>query len=242
MRCFALFLGLLPCLAAAQPKLALILDDIGYSKDDARALALPEAVTLSVLPHTPYGAQLAAEARQPVMLHLPMEPLGQRPLEADTLTLTQSRDQLEHIVDQAIAAIPQAKGVNNHMGSLLTQDRQRMDWLMAILAPPRLYFVDSRTSAASQALAAALDAGVPAVARKVFLDNDLTDLDSQWQRALRLAKRDGQVVVIAHPHSATLAFLKQKLANLQDTQLVPVTSLLPEVQVASSGTLVPNRG
>ncbi|WKE65475.1 divergent polysaccharide deacetylase family protein [Gallaecimonas kandeliae] len=242
MRLLSLLLGLLPALATAQPKLALIVDDIGYSAADVQALALPRAVTLSVLPHTPYGAKLAAEARQPIMLHLPMEPQGKAPLEAHTLTNTQSRAQLEQILAAALQDVPEAKGVNNHMGSLLTQDRQRMDWLMADLAKRGLYFVDSRTTAQSQALAAARAAGVPAVARKVFLDNDQAGMVGQWQRALRLARRDGQVVVIAHPHPRTLAFLQAALAKLPATELVPVSALLPAEQLATSGRMKANRG
>lgn len=243
MRLIALLFGLLPLLALAQPKIAVIVDDIGYNKHDSQALMLPTAVTLSVLPHTPYGAALAARARQPVMLHLPMEPLSTRqPLEAGTLTVQQDEQQMAAILESALKAVPEAKGVNNHMGSMLTEDRQRMDWLMTLLAGRHLYFVDSRTTAKSQALAAAEAAGVPAVARNVFLDNSARDLQHQWQRALRLAKRDGQVVVIAHPHATTLAFLRQALTELHGAELVPVSALMPKVRVATSGKITPNRG
>ncbi|WP_115720336.1 divergent polysaccharide deacetylase family protein [Gallaecimonas mangrovi] len=243
MRLIALLFGLVPFMAFAEPKIALIIDDIGYHKSDIKALSLPDAVTLSVLPHTPYGERLAAEAKQPIMLHMPMEPISTHVhLEKDTMTVEQNRQQMEALLNDALKAIPQAKGVNNHMGSLLTEDRTRMDWLMAMLSKRGLYFVDSRTTAKSQALLAAQAAGVPAVSRRIFLDNSASVLNHQWQRALEIAHKLGHVVVIAHPHPTTLAFLSKALSNMKDVELVPVSSLMPKEQLASSGKMAANRG
>lgn len=237
-----LLLSSLPLMAKAEPKLALIIDDLGYNHHDQVVLSLPRAVTLSILPHTPFGAALAARARQPVMLHLPMQPEGHPALEKGTLTEQQSPAQMQHILDSALADIPEARGVNNHMGSRLTQDRQRMNWLMTQLAQRHLYFVDSRTTAHSQAMAAAIAAAVPAVERQVFLDNTPASLPKQWHRALRLARQHGQVVVIAHPHPYTLRFLQKALTQLKGIELVPVTALLPGQQLARSGKMAAPRG
>ena len=62
---------------AASPRLAIIIDDLGYDRSAADAvLALGFPLTVSVLPHLPLSGELAEEAQRrgdQVMLHLPME-------------------------------------------------------------------------------------------------------------------------------------------------------------------------
>jgi len=134
-------------------------------------------------------------------------------------------------VQASLQAVPYIAGINNHMGSLLTQQARYMQWLMGDLAArPKLYFIDSMTSANSRALATAQEFGVAAAARDVFLDNDLDDdaLQQQWQRFLKRARDKGSAIAIAHPHVQTVAFLRTALAQLaaQGVQLVNVSELI----------------
>ncbi|WP_341502355.1 divergent polysaccharide deacetylase family protein [Gallaecimonas sp. GXIMD4217] len=237
---------LLPLAAQAKPRLAIIIDDLGYKQGDFRVLELPRTVALGIMPHTPYGRSLASRGQDRnhvIMLHLPMEPEAKLPLEPHTLTTSMNRSALAEALEAALADIPQARGVNNHMGSAMTQSRPQMDWLMGELGRRGLFFVDSRTTAKSQAMAAARMAGIPAVERKVFLDNSPDQLDYQWQRALTLAEQHGQVVVIGHPHDHTLAFLGRALSNDQlAVELVPITALMAPEHWASSDTMTDTRG
>ena len=134
--------------------------------------------------------------------------------------------ELEH----DLSAIPYIKGVNNHMGSLLTQQMEPMTWLMEILAAREMYFVDSRTSGKSQALKAARQYGLPSETRDIFVDHDLSEKAMQQQLALTVAvaKRNGSVVVIAHPFPETMHVLEKWLpqAKAQGLEFVYMSKLL----------------
>lgn len=216
---------------ATAAELAVVMDDLGYNRDRAeRVLALPAPVTLALLPFAPETAAIAARARQTgheVILHQPMEALpasrgGRLP---GTLTSEMTPEQFFEALEAALGAVPGVVGLNNHTGSRLTQDPAAMRRLMRVLAARNLMFLDSRTTAATVAYAAAREASVPALERDVFLDHDprLPALAAELQRALGIARRRGHAVLIAHPYDVTLAFLHQALAELPDD--VSVVSL-----------------
>ena len=134
-------------------------------------------------------------------------------------------------VEAAIDAVPEAVGINNHMGSLLTSDTERMTWLMEIIeAQTDLYFVDSRTSANSVALHQARNSGVPSLSRDIFLDNEADEnaIERQFDALIRVAKRKGQAIAIGHPNKETIAVLERRLPELAKlgVELVPVSQLL----------------
>jgi uncharacterized protein len=123
------------------------------------------------------------------------------------------------------------QGVNNHMGSLLTTLRPQMDWLMQELDARGLFFVDSRTSAQTQAAQAAAARGIPHLSRHVFLDNLRTPehLALSFDRAIAHARREGHAVLIGHPYPETLTFLERRLPGLEEREgvrVVPVETLL----------------
>jgi hypothetical protein len=113
--------------------------------------------------------------------------------------------------------VPLAIGVNNHQGSLGTSDNKLMNEIMPALHERRLFFVDSRTSSASVAFAAAHRAGVPAASRDVFLDDvqDAAAVHHQLELAVEDAKLHGQAIAIGHPHPATLQALQEFLPRIQ---------------------------
>ena len=115
-----------------------------------------------------------------------------------------------------IQAIPGAIGVNNHMGSLLTENHEKMNWLMAELKLRELFFVDSRTTSKSIAQEIAQHWQIPAIGRKVFLDHedDPKAIATQFERLIKLAKKHGHAIAIAHPRKNTLSFLEQNLQRL----------------------------
>ncbi len=214
--------------------IALIIDDIGYSGPlGERAIALPGAVTYAVLPHTPFGTELAELAHghsKEVMLHAPMSNLAQQPLGPGALTDQLSQEDFIATLKGNIDAIPHLQGINNHMGSELTGMQMQMQWVMEVLKERGLYFVDSFTTAESVAGDAAREHNIPTTTRNVFLDNETTaeDIDRQFQRLLQTAREHGSAVGIGHPYEETLDYLEKALPALaqENIELIPVSAMI----------------
>jgi len=217
-----------------QASITIIIDDIGNNLHHGRrAIDLPGAVTYSFLPFTPFSKQLAKQAHQQdkeIMLHLPMDNNHGRPLGPGGLTFKQSRLQYEQQLDNAIAAIPYVSGINNHTGSRLTANTERMQWLMQRLQHYPLYFVDSRTSANSVAAITSLKLNIPTLERNVFLDHEQSTefIDRQFKRLVKDALKKGHAVAIGHPYPSTLSYLEKVLPQLETLgiQLVSPTQVL----------------
>ena len=209
------------------PHIALIIDDIGDNLHlGLRAVRLPGNVTCAFLPHTTYARRLAVSAHKrnkEVMLHLPMESEEGKAPGPGALTLDMTRAEFIQTVDSDLGAIPYASGINNHMGSLMTQHPGDMRWLMQeINRHGNLFFVDSRTTEYTVAQQVAQESGIPNLRRDVFLDNDQDPaaIAEQFSRFLTLAKHRGTAVAIGHPHPATLRFLEKQLPRLREEGIV----------------------
>ena len=230
-----LFLASAPALAG-QPRVAIIIDDLGYQLDAGRrAIELPGPVTFAVLPGTPRGADLAEWAHRSgkeVLLHLPLQANAADPdNEPIGISLDMNRKALARTFDIALSSVPYVVGVNGHRGSLLTRHPGHMQWLMQeIRARNDLFFVDSYTTVHSVALQMATEAGVSAVRRDVFLDPDRSPetVRRQFERMKRLARKRGFVVAIGHPYASTLAFLEAALPKLveEGIELVTISELI----------------
>ncbi len=214
-------------------KLAIIIDDIGYNKKNGLAVAeLPFKLTLAVLPFTPHGESLAKIAHsngKEIMLHAPMSNERNIPLGPGALTNNISHSELIHTLNQDLANIPHVKGVNNHMGSQLTQNAQVMSWVMSYLKLHQLYFIDSRTTAKTQALNQAKVHQLPSSKRDVFLDDNrnLILIRKQLFLAIDIAKAKGSAIAIGHPYPETIQVLQEahKIAREQSIELVLVSEL-----------------
>jgi len=219
---------------ATSPYIVLILDDIGNNAElGRRAVALPGAITYAVLPHTPHAASLAEQAHslgKEVMLHAPMSNQAHFPLGPGALTDELSRGEFMQTLTDSIASIPHLQGVNNHMGSALTEQETQMSWVMEALREHDLYFVDSLTTPRSVAGRVAREQQIPTITRNVFLDNETTfeNIDREFKRLLALAEKNGSAVGIGHPYIQTLEYLEQALPALaqKNIELVPVSHML----------------
>lgn len=214
----------------ADGHLAIVIDDVGRELHVLEKLiSLRYRLTFAILPGSVYatGAQLrlAADRRRyrEALLHLPMEPLDGTQMHEGaeaTESFLQTSDDAKTLREKTAAAlerVPAAIGVNNHMGSKLTADREAMDAVMSELSERELFFLDSRTHASTQAIAAAEHAGVPAISRQVFLDNDLDreQMRAQLLEAARLSKL-GPTVAIGHPSADLYEVLLETLPALLD--------------------------
>lgn len=215
--------------------ISLIIDDLGDRlRDGQRAVALPGSLTYSILPFTPHAqvlAQMAYGENKEVILHLPMQAEHAHPMGKGGLYENMSQSEFRSMLDKSLQAVPHIVGINNHMGSLLTQRTVEMQWLMqGLAAHTKLYFLDSRTTPNSQAEIIAQQYGIAHARRDVFLDNerDVSAIQQQWLHLLHRAKTKGSAIAIAHPREETLNFLQQVLPHLaeQNIRLVCVSQLL----------------
>ena len=116
-----------------------------------------------------------------------------------------------------IASIPHISGFNNHMGSLLTEDKLKMEWIMDEAKNHSLYFLDSKTTENSIARLAATQKGLASIERDIFLDHSIksNDMMLQLKHLKFIAKLNGKAVLICHPYPETLIFLQQNIRELK---------------------------
>ena len=216
-----------------RPKLAIVIDDLGNDRAQADALfRLSYALTLSVLPHEADSGEIAEEAHRrgyEVMLHLPMASNAGNKDETIELHPGMTSADVEKTFASMLETVPYASGVNNHEGSLGTADQKLMDELMPLLRQRNLFFIDSRTTAATVAESAAHVAGVATARRNVFLDDEQSVVATRKQFALAMqdAKEKGSALAIGHPHPTTLEVLGEMLpeAERQGVRLVFASDL-----------------
>lgn len=199
-----------------KPRVAIIIDDLGYRQDIvADLLALNLNITFSFLPfapHTTKQAALASLQQREVLLHLPMQPTDPKwDPGPGTLTVDMNREEIRSTVVKDLAAVPKAIGINNHMGSRFTENRQAMGNLLEIIRAHDLFFVDSVTSPKSIGASLAVAMGVKTARRHIFLDNEPVqeNIIAQLDSLVRMAEKHGWAVGIGHPHPATLEALRE---------------------------------
>ena len=217
------------------PRLAIILDDLGNDRGVADSIfAMHYPLTLSVLPNQPHSADIAADAHRhgyEVMLHLPMQSVANEKPEPQELRPGMTAANVQTLVDEFLQGVPGAVGVNNHQGSQSTADTALMEELMPILRDRNVFYVDSRTTAATVAYDTARQLGVHCAYRNVpFLDDiaEVGPVRKQLQLALRDAGQRGEAVAIGHPHPATLQAMREILpeARTQGVKLVFVSEIV----------------
>lgn len=207
--------------------LALVLDDVGFDGPALRRLeAIEGPLALAIIPGTPRAveaAELAGRKGWDVLVHLPMEG-GDASQERETIGPENDDRTILDRVNRAIDRVPGAIGLNNHQGSRATPDPRVMRLVLSVVKDRGLFFLDSRTSAASVGERQARSLGVSTISRDVFLDDAATEaaspagatgaLSEAWERSLGLVGKKGHCVVIGHPRPGTLDFLLPKLKEL----------------------------
>lgn len=220
---------------SGKPKLALIFDDVGYDAAAAKKLQdLKLPLTFSILPYSPHGQSIAKSlpSHIEIMVHVPMQAInGDSDKEQGLLRSDMTEAELAQTLRADIDRIPNAKGINNHTGSKLTQQVVPMQVVMLVLKEKNMFFVDSVTSDKSVAKSAAEMLLVPNAARNVFLDHvaDVATIKAQLYRAVNLAKQNGSAVAIGHPRPLTLEVVLQelpKIAKANEIELVHASTLV----------------
>jgi len=224
-----------PSIRDFRPRIAIIIDDLGYnSNTDFSFFELDLPLSFSVLPYGPFTQQIVRKANEEgceLILHLPMEPKNYPTANPGPggLLCCMDEKKIRQVLDQDLRQIPGVQGVNNHMGSSFTEDREKMLIVLKELKKRGLFFIDSRTTKGTVALDLAREIGLPAARRRVFLDNNLAPkaLKIQMERLLSMARYLGVAIGIGHPYEETFRLLKQYSSKIKsEFQIVPVSELL----------------
>lgn len=218
---------------AGAGKVVIIIDDMGMNVElSEQALNLPGPITLAFLPYAPDLGDITGRARaqgHELMIHMPMEPMNPD-LDVGPIALLDDMDDaaLHENLDKAFASFAGYVGVNNHMGSRLTQNEHAMNVVMEELVKRGLLFVDSKTIATSVAGAAAATHGLNFAERDVFLDHEATEefVSQALAHLEKIAKTKGVAIAIGHPKVATIEGLKKWIPTLKDKglELVPISA------------------
>ncbi len=218
---------------ASRPRIALVIDDLGRSLEDLDTLAkLGIPLTYAVLPFESRTAEVVEALQQrgaEIVCHLPMEAQNHANPGPGALRASMDRDELKAATRRALAAVPGASGVNNHMGSGLSAQRDAMTPVLEVVAAAGLYYLDSRTSPETLGYEIARELGMAAGERQVFLDTDRSPaaLRRQFERLLAVAAERGQAIAIAHPHPETLALLAAEIPQAKrEFEFVTASALL----------------
>lgn len=224
-----------PGAGTPQAKMAIILDDWGPNRALLKdAIEIGRPLTLSVLPNLPYSREIAQNAKKNglgVMLHLPMQAQSLKAAtEPHTILTTMPDAEIIQYLEEALAGMPEAEGVNNHQGSAATSDPRVMETVLKHLKSRGLFFVDSHVVATTVGAKVAKSLGVPFTSRDVFIDNQPTveAVKGELRKAGKKALSNGRIVVIGHDKKVTLQAIRETLPELErhGVKLVLVKELL----------------
>jgi polysaccharide deacetylase 2 family uncharacterized protein YibQ len=202
--------------------IALILDDVGFDHQPlAGAMAIDPNLSFAILPNSDYALAAAGTLHGggfELLCHLPMEPIGYpRKSPGPNAVLTSMTDEeIARTTRANVGAIPNIRGVNNHMGSLATSDRRVMTTVLGAL-PKGLYFIDSRTAGTSIAGKVAREMDIPTASRSVFLDDVQNEaaVRQQLARLAEAAHSHGVAVGIGHMYPVTMRVLTEEVPHLR---------------------------
>jgi polysaccharide deacetylase 2 family uncharacterized protein YibQ len=219
-----------------QPKIALIIDDIGFSRSRLEMfLSLETVLTFAVLPRLPRSLALSEEIHSlgyEIMLHQPMEPADASVDPGPgAVYVGDDEDKIGMIMEENISEFPFARGINNHMGSRFTAFPREMADVIKTLKGKGLFFVDSLTTNHSTGYQTAKSLNVAAARRNIFLDNsvDISAIMAQLDNLKSRALRTGYAIGIGHPFPETAAAIALFKISLMDSniQMVRMSELIP---------------
>ena len=227
----------------AKPKIAFVIDDLGYSQRQAELLfSIDHPLTIAILPqlmHSKYFSEEGKVQGFDVILHQPLEPENPNVEPGPGLIKTDmSSEQIQEILEQNLATVPGVIGMNNHMGSRATRDKKIIDVLAQKLKEKNLFFLDSLTHPESIAHEVTVSHGIPTTKRDVFLDNEdvYEKVLERIKETAELAKLNGQAIAIGHIRKNTLEAIKESIPKLEAEgfEIVTVRELVKGSVIARS--------
>ncbi|RKP54512.1 divergent polysaccharide deacetylase family protein [Cohnella endophytica] len=231
----------------AKRQIAVVIDDFGNGmKGTEQMLGLPIKLTVAVMPFLPttkQDAEAAYSKGHDVIVHMPMEPVrGLRSwLGPGAITTDLPDEEIRKRVQAAIADVPHAIGMNNHMGSKATADPRVMRVVLQVCKEQGLFFLDSRTSFKTVVPKIAEEVGIVTLHNDVFLDDVYTQNHVLHQIGVlkKFLAKNERCIVIGHvgpPGLYTSGVLKNAIPDLQSqATFVPITQLLPSPEPLAYG-------
>ncbi len=224
-------------------KIVIIIDDMGIAqKLSYEALALPGPLTLSFLPYAQSLKKMTRKAQKnghELMIHMPMEPVNPK-LDVGAIALLDNMEEAEirHALTQAFKSFDGYVGINNHMGSKVTQNTKIMNIVMETLSQKDLLFVDSKTINTSVAADVASRHGLNYAQRDVFLDHYETDefVRQSLRRVEEVAHKKGYAIAIGHPKAITIKGLKEWIPTLKEKgfEIVPISAVVKNDRIKNA--------
>lgn len=219
------------------PKMVVVIDDIGENMTVLKGLLDVDApLTFAVWPnatHTRDSVSLILDRKRDLIIHFPMEPRGYPRYNPgdDALFVSMTKEQIERRVEDNVSRIPEAIGVNNHMGSRFTADASGMNAALAAFKRHGLFFLDSLTTGKSAARSSAKETGIPFYVRDIFIDNvkDVNAIVHQLKKAENVSLKQGYSIAIGHPYKETLTAIQQWNSSRNSAiVLIPLSKLTPQ--------------
>lgn len=204
------------------PTVALVIDDLGYNPNLAEELLkIDLPFTVSILPNLPYTnliSRMAIQKGKEVILHLPMEPYDypNAHVEDGTLLTSMKDEEIRRLIRKALKGLECAVGANNHMGSRMVEDEEKMRIILDEMKKRGLFFLDSRTSPRSLVYDLAREMGVRTAKRHVFLDvqNNEEYVRKQLDQVAEIALHNSCGIAIGHLQPSTIRALRNHLPDL----------------------------
>lgn len=191
--------------------LVIVFDDGGHNMSQLeKCVVLPFPVTVAVLPRLAHSAEAAERVRKSgneVILHQPMQSVN---LNVDpgegAVTPEMDEEKIRSTVLANLYEIWPVSGMNNHEGSLITADAEKIAAVMQICSQQEIYFLDSRTNSDSKVQYVSSVMGYPYYERNVFLDNtkNRKDILSEIEKGVEFANKNGVAIMIGHVWSAEI--------------------------------------
>lgn len=205
-------------------QLIFVFDDGGQNLSHLKPfLNLPFPITVAVLPQITHSKETAAQVRasgNELILHQPMQSVnasvnpGPGAIKPDM-----DENQIKTILFNNINEIGPVAGLNNHEGSGITADAEKMATVLQFASQEGIYFLDSRTNVETKVPYVARELGYSYYERNIFLDNEKTKENAlkELKKGLDLANKNGSVIMIGHIWSADFlpAFLQEAYPELK---------------------------
>lgn len=207
-----------------RPYMAIVIDDWGYS---SKFLPFLQEITIplniAILPGLDYSHTVnivALNTGHEVLLHLPLQPVPDRHMEERLEKLTikkgMAEQQVKNILNQFLNNLQGVKGVNNHMGSLISKDSTKLYQIFTVLKKRQLYYLDSKVIPDSKACEVAKKLGLICFQRDVFIDNkeDKDYIKNQIRKGINIAQKKGYSIIIGHAKYNTLQTIKEMIPEI----------------------------
>jgi ribosomal protein S20 len=203
--------------------LVFVFDDGGQKVSDLKEfLKLPFPITVAVLPKLQYSVESANLVRQSgneLILHQPMQAINRSVNPGPgAIKPEMSEDEVRSLLFSNINEIGPVAGMNNHEGSAITADIEKMAVVLKTASDCGIFFLDSRTNVNTVVPLVAKEMGYNYYERNIFLDNEKTRENAlmELKKGLDIANKKGSAIMIGHVWSADFlpALLKELYPEL----------------------------